>query len=234
MSLPHAKYYKKIRVTTKYGINIAYPSQNVENMSRPWQAAPFGLAPEANCVKLAGMEHQFTLQAGAAFGDGGHPSTALALWMLAALPPDFPHGAILDVGCGSGILSLAAALKWDAPVLACDIDLRAVEQTRTNAQDNGLAHRIQAVRADGTQHPHIAAGAPYGLLLSNILTDLHIRHARDFARLLSPQGRLLLAGILVWRIPELLAYYAALGYMPEQEERSGDWAALLLRPTETP
>ncbi len=174
------------------------------------------------------MERTYVLQAGHAFGDGAHPSTALALWMLATLLEDFRPRNALDIGCGSGILSIAAALQWRIPVLACDIDAVAVAQTQMNARDNDLLDLVSSVRADGVRHDGIRAGAPYDLIMSNILTDLHIRHAREMARLLAEGGVMLLSGILTWRVPELLAYYEALGCYARAQENDGDWTALLL------
>jgi len=175
------------------------------------------------------MERSYLIEAGAAFGDGMHPSTALALWMLATLPEEFAPSHALDVGCGSGILSLAVALKWQIPVIASDIAVEAVEQTRANAEVNGARELITAVRADSAHHPEISAHAPYDLLVSNILTDLHIRNARHFASLLAPGGRMLLSGILQWRMAELLGYYAALGWEAQMQEREGDWAAVIIK-----
>lgn len=168
------------------------------------------------------------IEAGTAFGSGGHPSTALALWLMGHLPPDFAPQQVLDVGCGSGVLSVAAALRWGVPVLASDIATAAVEQTTRNAEDNGVGALMTVMRADGCRHPEITRRAPYPLILCNLLADLHIMLARDLTALCAPQGMLLLSGILRWRLPDVLAYYAALGLNPTHQETEGDWAALVL------
>lgn len=169
------------------------------------------------------------IEAGAAFGSGGHPTTALLLWMLARLPENPAPACVLEVGCGSGILAVAAALKWRVPIIATDIAPEAVAQTQANAETNGVGELITTLRADGCKHSEIAAQAPYDLIVSNILADLHIRHAADFARLLAPGGRLLLSGILQWRGAELLSYYEQLGLVSEEEQKDGDWVGLLLK-----
>lgn len=168
------------------------------------------------------------IEAGTAFGSGGHPSTALALWLMGQLPPDLHPAHILDVGCGSGILSVAAALRWGTPVLASDLAAPAVAQTQANAEANGVGALVTTVHADGCRHPEITRRAPYDLILCNMLADLHIMLARDLAALCAPQGNMLLSGILRWRMPELLTYYAALGFHPVLQETEGDWAALVL------
>lgn len=180
------------------------------------------------------MEQSYLIDAGQAFGDGTHPSTALALWLLGGMEETFRPGNALDIGCGSGILSLAAALKWGIPVVASDIASEAVTQTRANADANEVGARVTVVRADGAKHPQIAAHAPYGLLMSNILTDMHIRNARDFAALLAPGGRLLLSGILAWRTQELLGYYDTLGLSPLQREDGDGWSALVIHRRDAP
>ncbi len=177
------------------------------------------------------MEQTYIIKAGEAFGSAGHPSTALALWMLANLAEsDFAPQRVLDIGCGSGVLSVAGALTWpQAQVIASDIAPEAVAQTRANAEENGVAERVKVLRADGCRHPEIAANAPYPIILANILTDVHIRLARDYARLLAPGGRLLLSGILQWRVPELLAYLTPLGLRVEQQAQEEGWVALLMK-----
>jgi ribosomal protein L11 methyltransferase len=79
---------------------------------------------------------------GRAFGTGAHPTTRLTLELLQELEP----ASLLDVGCGSGVLSIAAAKLGFAPVLGVDLDDAAVEATRTNARMNGV--EVQAARAD--------------------------------------------------------------------------------------
>lgn len=202
-------------------------------MSRATEALLFALAYGCGYAKLPPMEQSYLIEAGQAFGDGAHPSTALALWLLGGMEASFRPRNALDIGCGSGILSLGATLRWGIPTVATDIAPEAVAQTRANAEANGVASLITVLRADGTKHPEVASHAPYDLLMSNILTDLHIRNARDFVALLAPGGRMLLSGILAWRAQELLGYYDALGMEPLAQETSGDWAAFVLSFKET-
>ena len=98
---------------------------------------------------------------GRAFGTGAHPTTRLALELLLEVKP----GSLLDVGCGSGVVAIAAASLGFAPVEAIDIDLQAVETTRVNAEINGVDLRVRAADA------RTDALAPTDLAVANIALD---------------------------------------------------------------
>ena len=101
----------------------------------PWEDAPAGLP-------------SVVIDPGQAFGTGGHGSTRATLELLASLPPG---GPVLDLGCGSGVLSIAALRLGFSPVHACDIDPIAVEATAENAARNGVA--LAPFVADATADP---------------------------------------------------------------------------------
>ncbi|TSE23380.1 Ribosomal protein L11 methyltransferase [Tepidimonas sediminis] len=138
------------------------------------------------------------LDPGLAFGTGTHPTTRMCLRWIAR------HGAVagrrvLDYGCGSGILAMAAARFGAAEVDAVDIDPAAVEATRANAAANGVALRAGP--------PELAQGA-YGVVLANILaTPLKVL-APLLCGHVAPGGHLVLAGILERQAGELRAAYA--------------------------
>ncbi len=137
------------------------------------------------------------LDAGLAFGSGEHASTQgclLALERLAAGRRRFRR--ILDLGCGSGILAIAAAKLWPARVTAADNDPVAVRVARANAETNGVGHRIRALASEGYRNPRVRAGGPYQLIVANILADPLCELARATARHLAPGGTLVLSGLL--------------------------------------
>jgi ribosomal protein L11 methyltransferase len=141
------------------------------------------------------------LDPGLAFGTGTHPTTRLCLqWIAAqadawgAAPP-----RVLDYGCGSGILAIAAALHGAADVTAVDIDPAAVQATRANAQANGVALRAGL--------PDTAEGR-YGVVLANILATPLKLLAPLLAERVRAGGWLVLAGILERQAAELRAAYA--------------------------
>ncbi len=143
------------------------------------------------------------LDPGQAFGTGTHPTTRMCLrWIAAAVgadPAAVREARVLDYGCGSGILAIAAALHGAPSVAAVDIDPAAVEATRANAQANQVAVRVGAPES-----------APEGctLVLANILAKPLELLAPLLARKLAPGGWLVLAGILERQAGELAAAYA--------------------------
>lgn len=142
-----------------------------------------------------------TLDPGLAFGTGTHASTALCLEWLDA---HNPSGArVIDYGCGSGILGLAALKLGAASVHAFDIDPQALTATRENAAANGFAPQL-TVHADAASLP-----AGVDVLLANILAAPLCELAPRFATLLRPGGALLLAGLMQHQSTEVTAAYAA-------------------------
>lgn len=136
------------------------------------------------------------LDAGAAFGSGEHPSTAGCLMALDRLARARRFRRPLDMGCGSGILTLAMAGTWKAPVVACDIDPEAVRVTAANAGNNAIANRVRAVHGPGYRTPAVRGGAPYDLICANILARPLCDMAKDAARLLGRPGAIILSGLV--------------------------------------
>ena len=170
------------------------------------------------------------IDAGRAFGTGHHDSTALALLLLERLQPRTRRPSLLDLGCGSGILSLAALRLWpDASVLAADIDPQSVTVARDNRRINRIAGDFQAVVSNGLRHVAVQRAAPYDLILANILTRPLLAMAPQIASALAPGGHLILAGFLEGDRVRLEARYRALGLALVARQRRSEWSALLLR-----
>ena len=136
------------------------------------------------------------MDAGPAFGAGDHQSTRGCLIALDGLARGRPMEKILDLGCGSGILSIAAARIWPAEIIAADFDPDAVAMTKRWADANGVASRVSAVRSRGFQNRGLRAGAPFDLVFANILARPLERLAPVIARHLAPGGRVVLSGLL--------------------------------------
>jgi len=138
---------------------------------------------------------------GLAFGTGTHPTTALCLEWLDSHPP--ADAAVVDFGCGSGVLALAA-LRLGARSASCfDIDPQALIATRDNAVANALSERVRLCdRAEA-----IPCGAD--LLLANILSGPLVALAPRFAGMLPPAGALVLSGIMEQQVPEVTRAYDA-------------------------
>ncbi len=136
------------------------------------------------------------LDAGAAFGSGEHPSTAGCLMALDRLARGRRFRRPLDMGCGSGILTLAMAATWKVPIVASDIDPEAVRVTARNAKNNGVGRRVLAVHGPGYRTPAVREGGPYDLICANILTRPLCDMARDAAGMLTGNGVMLLSGLV--------------------------------------
>jgi len=160
-----------------------------------------------------------------------HPSTEMALAAMRALAAEgFAPRRILDIGCGSGLLSLAAAELWpEASIIAGDISAQAVADTQANIDRYELGQRIRVLRSDALSHPEIVAAAPHDLILANLLAEILISSSRDLMSALKPRGIALLAGILAWRGAQVQAAYKTLGAVIEQEFLSETWQALRIR-----
>ncbi len=172
------------------------------------------------------MQHTITIEAGAAFGSGGHPSTSLALGLMGELR----FRNVLDMGCGSGILAVAAAkMLPDAQVLAADLSAEAVAATRRNAEQNGVAERIRVIRADGFKRLNVSPHAPFDLVICNVLAESAIAWAQDVAKIMASGGRLILSGLLVWQADAVREAYRIAGFKEIKDMRAGDWLALLLQ-----
>jgi ribosomal protein L11 methyltransferase len=135
------------------------------------------------------------LDAGLAFGSGEHASTQGCLLAVDELARRRRFGRVLDMGCGSGILAIAAAKCWPARALAVDNDPKAVVVAQDNARQNGAGGRIRVRWSEGYRSPAVRAAAPYDLIFANILADPLCDMARDLARHLAPGGTAILSGL---------------------------------------
>ena len=166
------------------------------------QFAPVEITPEFWIVPSwheppAGARRVIRLDPGLAFGTGTHPTTRMCLRWIARHATGWPR--VLDYGCGSGILAIAAALHGASEVDAVDIDPAAVEATRANALANGVTLRAAL--------PEAASGT-YPLVLANILSTPLKLLAPLLCAHVAPGGSLVLAGILERQADELVAAYA--------------------------
>jgi len=160
------------------------------------------------------------LDPGLAFGTGKHATTALCLeWLDAHLPGPAAPASVIDYGCGSGVLALAAVMLGARAAHCFDIDPQALIAARDNAEANGVIARLQVHESAAT----LPADAE--LLLANILAGPLAALAGRFASLLRPGGALVLAGLLAREVEEVTAAYAACFDVVPFGEREG-WVGL--------
>lgn len=168
-------------------------------------------------------------EAGPAFGSGAHPSTQLTLAALAECAAGLDaRSRILDFGCGSGILLLAASRLPHALLVGVDRLPVAVETTRRNLSRSGVAATV--LRGDRPDHASIARLGPFDLVLANLLAELHIPLLQGYARILAPGGEIVLSGILRWQTGDVEAAAEACGLRTRGRFELDDWAALVLAP----
>jgi len=199
------KYFRATRVGRSF---IVRPSWDLES------------------IPLGPTDRIIDLDPGRAFGTGGHASTRLAIALAErSAAPAPPRGVrrFLDLGCGSGILAIAAALLWpDAEGLAIDNDPEAT----ACAQENLDRNRITRVRvATGTLDD---ADGPHDLILANIQADVLTVLAPAMPGHASPNASLVLSGLLTDQAPEVAAVYQAHGFRLIESRDEDEWTALLL------
>ena len=163
------------------------------------------------------------IEAGVAFGTGHHGTTRGCLLALDTLARRHRPRHILDLGTGSGVLAIAAAKIFRAPVLAIDIDVQSVHAARANAARNGVGALVTAVHAAGLNAREVAARAPFDLVLSNILLGPLQRLAAPMARQLMPNARVVLSGVLAAQANAALAAYRSQGLMLERSFALDGW-----------
>lgn len=169
------------------------------------------------------------IDAGVAFGSGEHATTQSCLRAIDELARAHRFRRVLDVGCGSGILSIAAAKCWPARIVAVDNDPVAVRVTAHNLRLNGVAAQARAVTSDGYRHTLVRRTAPFDLILANILADPLIELAPALRRHLAPGGHAVLSGLLDRQAERVIAAHRDQGLRLVQRLDQGPWTALVLR-----
>lgn len=169
------------------------------------------------------------VDAGAAFGSGEHGTTSCCLEALDWLEKQRNFRNILDMGCGSGILAIAAAKLWKTHVLAVDIDAVAVRVTRENAKLNRVTSLITAAESDGYQSEKIPRAKPFDLIISNILARPLIKFAPDLKQSLAKDGIAILSGLLTSQEAQVRSAHMAQGLKLKKRFVNGDWCTLVLQ-----
>jgi ribosomal protein L11 methyltransferase len=164
------------------------------------------------------------LDPGMAFGTGLHPTTKLCLVLLETLVRGGEQ--VLDVGTGSGILSLAAARLGATAVHAVDLDEVAVDAAQANVAVNELEAIVSVGKGSAGDAP---AGATYDLVVANIIARVIVDLAVELAARVRPGGHLIASGILEVRAGEVAAALAAAGLELVDHRSEADWQALVCR-----
>lgn len=181
---------------------------------------------DANKLPDDGKKIPIRIDANQAFGTGHHPTTAGCLTLLdrfAGLPPE----SVLDLGCGSAVLAIAAAKLWDVEVLASDIDEKSVEIAQENIALNGVSDLVSAIVADGFADPRIRVRAPYDFVFANILAGPLVQFAPAMAGHVARRGRIMLAGLMANQEAGVVVAYETAGFKLLNRLDHQTWPVLL-------
>ena len=203
-----------------------------------WQADPVGeglliLPAWLPCPPEHAERRVIAMDPGSAFGTGSHPTTRLcleALELLAAMTPDGLAGLrVADLGCGSGVLGLAALRLGAASVAAVDTDSLAVRATTDNAALNGLTSQVRVQLGSVEALAELLEGQPADLLLCNILAPVIQALCPAFNTVLAANGVGLLSGLLVDQAPALQLALRDEGWQAELTAEQSQWGLMTIR-----
>lgn len=189
----------------------------------------FVLKPTWEDYKPKDQDRVIEIEPGMAFGTGLHASTRLVLSALERAERhgwDPPH-SVLDVGCGTGVLAIAAVRSWNrARALAIDSDETAVQVCRENVERNGLSPRIRVELQPASQ-----IRGRFDLIMANLSHDLHEELHHTLCNALNSDGRLILSGLLVEQAAKIAKIYGGdLALEPEYTEDEDGWRVVVFRP----
>lgn len=166
------------------------------------------------------------IDAGEAFGTAHHATTQGCLLAIDRLTRQRNFSRVLDLGCGSGVLAIAAARALPhAQIIATDNDPSAVAVASENARANG-AHRVAFACAEGLAHPWLRHAAPFDLIIANILAGPLCTLAPELRGAVRPGAALILSGLLMPEAAEVTAAYTAQGFALKNHRRLDGWATL--------
>ncbi len=195
----------------------------------PVEAGRFFVYGSHDADKVPEGSVSLLIEAAMAFGTGHHGTT---LGCLRAYDRLLGQGAsyanVLDLGCGTAVLAMAAAKMGVPSVAASDIDTVAVDVAEANVTANDLDGRVNCLEAVGFDHADLAANAPFDLIFANILKGPLVDLAPDMAAHLTPRGVAILSGILVEQAEDVVSVYAGQGMNLTHREDIGEWTALTL------
>ena len=177
-------------------------------------------------VELAQDDIEIALDPGMAFGTGTHPTTQLCLQALEQLIQ--PGQDVLDLGSGSGILSIAAAKLGARQVMALDIDPIAVNATCENSRANGVADKI--IAEQGSIESVVTSARRFDLIIVNILARIILEMTKQrLGEIVRPGGVAIFSGIIDTQVNEVEAALRATGLQPYGRRQQGDWVLIETR-----
>jgi len=195
----------------------------------PVEAGRFFVYGSHDADKVPAGHVPLLIEAAMAFGTGHHGTTLGCLRAFDRLLGEgFKGGSIIDVGCGTAVLAMAAAAVLPSKVLASDIDPVAVDVAEANVAANGLTGKVECVVAAGFDAPALKENAPYDLIFANILKGPLIGLAPEMGPAVKTGGYVILSGILNEQADAVIEVYCANGFNLVQRDSIVDWTTLTL------
>ncbi|MEP3346952.1 MAG: 50S ribosomal protein L11 methyltransferase [Litoreibacter sp.] len=193
----------------------------------PVEAGRFFVYGSHDADQVPSDKVSLLIEAAMAFGTGHHGTTQGCLLSLEDYVAEGGHAKnVIDVGCGTAVLAMAAAAVWGDVVIASDIDPVAVEVAEVNATANGMADKVNCLEAIGFGHADITKTAPFDLIFANILKGPLIDLAPDMAQNCAAKGTIILSGLLIEQAEDVQSVYEAAGFELSQRRDIGEWTAL--------
>lgn len=196
----------------------------------PVHAGPFFIHGAHDSDKIPeDTPYPIQIDAGIAFGTGHHGTTKGCLLAFEEYARTHKPEKILDLGCGAGVLAIAATKTYEINVMATDIDPDSIDVTNANAKLNSVASLIDAVVADGFDAAAIKARSPFDLIFANILAGPLLILAPDIASALAPNGHVILSGLLVEQAETIIAAYRSEGLILVSHSQLAGWSTLTMQ-----
>lgn len=185
-------------------------------------------APFHHRSDSGGFAHQITIQPRMAFGTGHHGTTAGILAEMAGM--DWTGQRILDMGCGSGVLGIYAAMRGAAEVLFVDIDAWSVRNTLENLELNGFGQNGRfEVREGGVSVLGSADEGRFDVVIANINRNILMEDMEHYSRVARVEATLMLSGFMAPDVPLLETRAEACGWAGPAVRNEGEWRVLTLR-----
>ncbi len=203
--------------------------QSLEGLA-PVRAGRYFIGGRHNAAAAPAHAISVLIEAGQAFGTGHHETTHGCLLALVRIGRLVGRPRrILDLGCGTGVLAIAAAKTWQRPVVASDIDPIATRITQENARANSVEELVHSVTAIGLEHEDIRCRGPYDVILANILAGPLRSLAPSIARQTAPRGFVVLSGLLASQERAVVSAFRNQGLRYLKRQVLNNWVTLVLR-----
>lgn len=211
------------------GLEISYKEVREQDWENEWKKyykpVPVGkriiIKPQWEEIDDTGRDVVIELDPGMAFGTGTHETTRMCLALLEEFVT--PESTLLDIGTGSGILSVGAAKLGCGKIVASDIDSVAVKVAKENAELNGVADKIDIRCCDLTT----GISGKYSIVVANIIADAVIMLSESAANFMADGGVYITSGIIEHRIDDVKEALTKYGFSIDRVVREGEWAAIV-------